>query len=115
MVWAAFWWANARRAFGECVRLTTGSSHEAAETRRRSVWDMIHMMNMISAGLGVVLGLRWVRMVGADGAQGDRGRYPLGGFWCLMTAGPIERNFIPHSTTLARGWMSGNRWRVGVG
>ncbi len=26
-----------------------------------------------------------------------------------MTGCPIERNFIPHSTTLARGWMSGNR------
>ena len=29
--------------------------------------------------------------------------------WWLMAAGPIERNFIPHSTTLARGRMSGNR------
>ena len=32
-----------------------------------------------------------------------------------MAVGPIERNFIPHSTTLARGRMSGNRWREGVG
>ena len=32
-----------------------------------------------------------------------------------MAAGPIERNFIPHSTTLARRWVTGNRWRVGVG
>ena len=33
----------------------------------------------------------------------------------MMTAGPIERNFIPHSTTLARGRMSGNRWGAGLG
>ena len=33
----------------------------------------------------------------------------------MMTAGPIERNFIPHSTTLARRWVTGNRWRVGGG
>ena len=36
-----------------------------------------------------------------------------GVFWWVMTARPIERNFIPHSTTLARGRMTGNRWRAG--
>ena len=33
----------------------------------------------------------------------------------MMAAGPIERNFIPHSTTLARGRMSGNRLGAGLG
>ena len=33
----------------------------------------------------------------------------------MMTALPIERNFIPHSTTLARRRMTGNRWRAGLG
>ena len=33
----------------------------------------------------------------------------------MMTAGPIERNFIPHSTTLARGRMAGNRLGAGLG
>ena len=38
-----------------------------------------------------------------------------GVFGWLMAAGPIERNFIPHSTTLARGRMSGNRLGAGLG
>ena len=33
----------------------------------------------------------------------------------MMTAGPIERNCIPHSTTLARGRMAGHRWGAGLG
>ena len=33
----------------------------------------------------------------------------------MMTAGPIERNFIPHSTTLARGRKAGNRLGAGLG
>ena len=33
----------------------------------------------------------------------------------MMAAGPIERNFIPHSITLARGRMSGNRLGAGLG
>ena len=33
----------------------------------------------------------------------------------MMTGCPIERNCIPHSTTLARGWMSGNRLGAGLG
>ena len=32
-----------------------------------------------------------------------------------MAAGPIERNFIPHSTTLARRWMTGDRLGGGLG
>ena len=66
-------------AFGECVRLETGISREAAKSRRGAVVK----------GTGAVI--------------------RSGVFGWLMAAGPIERNFIPHSTTLARGLMSGNR------
>ena len=87
---------------------------------------MIYMIYMIFDGLAEALGgLRWVRRIGdwnlarsrggAKGAKGDRSFYPLGAFWWLMAAGPIERNFIPHSTTLARGRMTGNRLGVWVG
>ena len=65
----------------------------------------------------VGLGLRWVRKVGAVRAPDDRTGAVIrsGGFWWLMAARPIERNFIPHSTTLARGWMTGNRLGAGLG
>ena len=33
----------------------------------------------------------------------------------MMAGRPIERNFIPHSTTLARGRMTGNRLGAGLG
>ena len=33
----------------------------------------------------------------------------------MMAARPIKRNFIPHSTTLARGRISGNRLGAGLG
>ena len=63
MVLAAFLWANARRAFGGCVRLGTGGSREAAKARRGAkgmgeVLDMINMIYMIFVGLWVGLGLR---------------------------------------------------------
>ena len=65
--------------------------------------------------------LRWVRKTwegkfarSREGAEPRRGqgmgsviRSGVDGWW--MAARPIERNFIPHSTTLARGWMPGNR------
>ena len=63
---AAFLWANGRRAFGGCLRLGNGSSREGAETRRRPVLDMM----IIFGGLGVVLGLRWVRRVVSGGGTG---------------------------------------------
>ena len=57
-----------------------------------------------------------VGVVGGWGAgRPDLSGYPLGVFWGLIAARPIERNFIPHSTTLARGRMSGNRLGAGLG
>ena len=100
-----------------------------AETRRRRGLEMIETGNRIFGGQSWRISLAFGGCVGAGigvsreaakarrGARGrwDRSRDPLGDFWWLMTAGPIERNFIPHSTTLARGRMSGNRWRAGLG
>ena len=75
-------------AFGECVGLADLGPESRAKPRRRG---------------------------GAKGAKGNGAVIRSGVFGWLMAAGPIERNFIPHSTTLARGRMSGNRLGAGLG